>query len=322
MRCPFLREEQVRSCQASPFRKQIARRATDREEERCSSPDYRTCPNAPQHHETRPELSRCPFLQESLVQFCAADAVARYVPWSEASLSCCGHDGHRFCELFLAFAGGVTPGPAKRDAPDDETAARISTVDGLPVPGWLFYAPNHMWLDSGDDGLCHLGIDAFLARVMGRVDRLVFLTAKGLVRPTVVLTARGVDLTLTFPHSVVITATNNRLRSTLGRLTSDPYGSGWLFEGRLETSPGEVPVEAGPLCAPSSQESSDWMTREGRRLTEFVHEQILGRRGAGEILVADGGAPVPDLLQHLDHEEIVRLFRSFFPLPSTSQRMP
>ena len=49
------------------------------------------------------------------------------------------------------------------------------------MPGWLFYSPSHLWLDVGDDGLCHLGIDAFLARVVGSVERLVFLTPKGSV---------------------------------------------------------------------------------------------------------------------------------------------
>ena len=63
------------------------------------------------------------------------------------------------------------------------------------------------------------------------------------------------------------------------------------------------------------------MRGEVGRLTEFVHEQILGRRVEGELLVADGGVPVPDLLQHLDHEEIVRLFGSFFPPPPLSSRM-
>lgn len=321
MRCPFLREEQVRACQASPFRKLIARRATHCEEERCSSPDYRNCPNAPSHRETQPELSRCPFLQESLVQFCAADAAPRYVPWSEASLSCCGHDGHRFCELFLAVAGGVKQGPVRPGTPTDPAEAQIATIDGLSVPGWLFYSRNHMWLDMGDDGLCHVGLDAFLARVVGNVERLVFLTPKGRARPTVVLTARGVDLTLTFPHPLVVTAANHRLRSNMARLTGDPYGSGWLFEGRLEaTSSAETVPEGAATDLIEGHEPAEWMTRETRRLTEFVHEQILGRRTGDETLVADGGVPVPDLLQQLEHDEIVRLFGSFFP--SSSSRMP
>jgi hypothetical protein len=48
--------------------------------ERCSSPDYLNCPVSKQHHEERPLPDRCPFLHQSLVQYCAADSVTKYIP--------------------------------------------------------------------------------------------------------------------------------------------------------------------------------------------------------------------------------------------------
>lgn len=298
MRCPFLREEQVRSCQASPFRKQIARRAAHGDEELCSSPDYRTCSVAPAHHETQPERSRCPFLVESLVQFCSAIPLARYVPWSEASLTMCGHDGHRFCDTFLEVAG-----LARREQ------GAVPDVDGMAVPGWLFFSPNHMWMDVGDDGLCHVGLDALLARVLGVVEHLVFATPKGTVRPKVVVTAGGVDLALTYPLAMPIVSINARLRSSLDRLTSDPYGSGWLFEGRMDSPPEKMALVSG-------ESAREWMTREASRLTTFVHDDVLARKAAA----ADGGVPVSGLVQHLDRDEIHRLFSAFFEAPSPEAR--
>ena len=175
MRCPFLREEQVKSCQVAPIRKSLARSTATGDGERCSSVDHGSCPVLRESHEAHPDASRCPFLRESLVQFCAASPRPTYVPWSESPDLRCAHDAHRYCELFLATAG--VRGPAFPCAEPDAGATAL--VDGVPVPGWLYYADNHMWLDVGDDGLCHLGVDAFLTRLIGTVERLAFLTSKG-----------------------------------------------------------------------------------------------------------------------------------------------
>jgi hypothetical protein len=155
VRCPFLREEQVKSCQAAPFRKSLARSFATGADERCTSPDHVGCPIAPRSREAHPDASRCPFLRESLVQFCAAAPRTTYVPWSESPELRCANDGHRFCEPFLAAGGGAARGPAL-PAPDYPEEARR--------PSWAVcqyrdgsFTDNHLWLDAGDDGLCHIG---------------------------------------------------------------------------------------------------------------------------------------------------------------------
>lgn len=318
MRCPFLREEQVKSCQAAPFRKSLARSAATGEGERCTSAGHASCPVAPRSREAHPDASRCPFLRESLVQFCSAAPRPTYVPWSESPELRCAHDGHRFCELFLAAAGPAARGPAL-PAPDYPEEAETTVVGGVPVPAWLFFADNHLWLDAGDDGLCHIGVDAFLARLVGTVERLTFLTLKGEVRPSVVLTVRGVDLTLVFPRSVPLVAANTRLRSSLDQLTADPYGLGWLFTARWDErrrARPEPPPDAGLRRGRAARE---WMGSEVRRLNTVVHEQFLSRP-LGMALPADGGEAAPGFLRHLDHEDVLRLFAAFFPLPGDSRR--
>ncbi|HXY41829.1 MAG TPA: hypothetical protein VEQ10_19295 [Vicinamibacteria bacterium] len=100
MRCPFLREEQVKSCQAAPFRKSLARASVRSDLERCSSPAHVDCRVAPRSHEAHPSPEHCPFLKESLVQFCALTPLPIYVPWSDSPELRCAHSGHRSCELF------------------------------------------------------------------------------------------------------------------------------------------------------------------------------------------------------------------------------
>ena len=314
MRCPFLREEQVKSSRAVPFRKPLARTALKGTDERCSSPEHVRCPAAPPSREAHPAPSRCPFLLESLVQFCAASPLPQYVPWSESPDLRCGHDGHRFCELYLAVAGVGGRGPACARPSDD----RIVVVDGVPMPAWLFYAPNHLWLDVGDDGLAHVGIDAFVTRLVGSIDRLTFLTLKGTVRPAVVLTVHGVDLTLAFATPLPLIAVNTRLRANLDRLASDPYGLGWLFEARVGDARA---AEGDPLFTGllEGDASRAWMAREIGGAARFVHEQIAPRSPLGTLL-ADGGALAPGALRHLDRDQVLCLFAHLFPLPLAARR--
>ncbi len=318
MRCPFLREEQVKSCQAAPFRKSLARSTARVDLERCSSPDHASCPVAGQSHEAHPSPSRCPFLQESLVQFCAATPKATYVPWSSSPELRCGHGGHRYCELFAAASGTPVGRP---DALAE--AERTQEVAGVPMPGWLWYTANHLWLDPGDDGVCHLGIDAFVVQLVGTVEALAFLTPGGAVRPAVVLTVCGVDLTLVFPKLLSIVSANTRLRSSLDRLSADPYGLGWLFEARLPADEGRGrPVGGGPDPdgLRHGQAARDWMAHEVQRASAIVYNRIVSRRG-GARLAADGGRFTPGLLHQLDREEILRLLADLFPLPE-SRRTP
>jgi glycine cleavage system H lipoate-binding protein len=304
VRCPFLREEQVKSCRAAPFRKPFARSALRGRDERCSSPAHVSCPTARQSREAHPAPARCPFLDESLVQFCAAAPVPTYVPWSESPELRCANDGHRFCELYLAVAGSAGRGPAGGDS-------AIVDAAGVPMPDWLLYSRNHLWLDLADDGLVHLGADAFVTRLVGVVERLDFLAVKGRVRPAVVLRVRGVDLTLAFVRPLQVLAANTRLRSHPERLTDDPYGAGWLFEARLrETDRGE-PIEAGLMRGEAARA---WMATEVRRAAELAHESVVPRSALGPVL-ADGGGLACDAVRHLERHEILRLFAELFPTP-------
>ena len=75
------------------------------------------------------------------------------------------------------------------------------------------------------------GIDGFLADVAGKADGVTFVTAHGTHCPAVALTIHGVEWPMSFPNPLLIQKVNSRVRSDPARLTADPYGAGWLFEG-------------------------------------------------------------------------------------------
>lgn len=292
MQCPFLKETLVESCRHATVRKLIVRNPEMLSRERCSSSAFIECPLYGGAPGADPTERHCPYLEESLVQYCAAAPVPKFIPFSEAVLSRCGSSAHRYCESFITLAHPVsTPVPQ---------------VDGVAVPEWLHYTPNHMWLDMSDDGICHIGMDAFFMRAIGVVDRLTFLSDRGVHYPSVVLSAGSKDFHLTFPNRMCVTAVNVYLRANPAKLAADPYRLGWLFECRA------AEAHSDPCAGlyTGGEAATRWMKQEYDRLTMFVH---AGATGGGELaLMADGGGVAPGFVEHLDREQAARLHYAFF----------
>ncbi len=290
MPCPFLKETRVKYCQSASVRKMIPLASSGCADEKCASPDHASCTVYRAQNGAAEAGPVCPYLQESLMQYCGAAPVAKFVPYSESLLSRCGNNSHRYCELYLGLA-------RPQEAPEE--------VDGLPVPGWLDYSRNHMWLDLTDDGVCHVGIDAFLARALGKVDRISYVGSKGARRPMAVVTTGNCDLQILFPNAMMVTGCNLYLRADPARLTADPFVGGWLFEGT--PLPETTESLLGAATAPG------WMAQEVRRANEFLQQEVVSAHaGAVGALAADGGMFAEGLAQHLDREQLLGFFEEFF----------
>jgi len=281
MTCPFLKETHVKYCQTAALRTMIPLAQAASAQEKCSSRTHATCAV----YQTQPVEGAadgaCPYLRESLMQYCSAAPVTKFIPYSESLLSRCGSDSHRYCELYLGMAH-----PGLDAAPGED----------LPTPPWLLYSDNHMWLDLTGDGMCHVGIDAFLARVLGTVAAIAYVHPRGRMRPSAVLTSNGLDFEITFPNCLGVTAGNLYLRSEPGRLTREPYAGGWLFEG--------TPEEGTAANLRSGIEAQQWMQEEARRMNEYL-QQCAG-------VAADGGLFSRGLPAYLDAESARTLFHEFF----------
>jgi glycine cleavage system H lipoate-binding protein len=287
MTCPFLRETQVKYCGAATVRKLIPLAQASGADEKCSTDRHTTCAA----WRTMPQGSNaeaCPYLRESLMQYCAAAPIAKFVPYSESMLSRCGNDGFRYCELFLAMAR-----PRRAQAEPDSPA---------PAPPNLRFSQNHMWVDVSEDGLCHAGIDAFLSRALGNVERISYVWLQGRHRPATVLTVNGMDLEMVFPNPFLITRCNLYLRANPDRLTAEPYGGGWLFEGVAEPDTTLDLVEG-----PAAQR---WMDEEQSRLSEMLQQLTLA--GERAPTAADGGIFCAGLLRLLERDQALRVYQEFF----------
>ncbi len=301
MSCPFLREENVKYCAASAFRKMIPESARDAGHERCSSAAYRDCPAAAAKVGGRPIADRCPFLDDADVEFCAAAPVATYVPVNDSLPSRCTSAGHLYCDLYLATAdpGGVHRTGSVVFPGSSGSGRRTVVVGGIPVPAYLSYAPNHMWLDRAGDGRCHVGIDAFLAEVVGRVDAISFVRpGRGAAQPIAVLTVNGVEMHLVFPHELEDVTANTCLRADPSRLTADPYGAGLI----------------------AGENAARWFVAEGGRLRAFVQQRIEPPADGGGVM-AEGGRVAPGLAARLERDLLIALFNEFFS-PHPASRRP
>jgi glycine cleavage system H lipoate-binding protein len=273
MACPFLKEGRAQYCHASPARKLILEGSRMSGAGRCASPDYRRCNLVP-----KDELGQeqCPHLEEVHVQYCEASSPTKLIPISESEFSSCADGGYRFCESYLSLArayGALTP------------------------PADFLFAPNHFWLASDDSGLCHIGIDAFLADLVASVDGTTFVTTHGTHRPVVALTVHGVEWPMTFPNPFLIQKVNGSLRSHPRRILADPYGSGWLFAGW------ELPerTRSGLI---GGHQAAAWQAEEKELLAQEVQDGLK--------LSCDGGTPVRGVGELLSRQQLVCLLQHFF----------
>ena len=272
MPCSFLREGRARYCHAAPVRKLIMDGPGATDGGRCASPRYAECELAakggkPQDH--------CPHLEEIRVQYCSVSPIPKLVPFSESQLSSCTSETYRYCDSYLHLAA---PHAAKASAR-------------------LLYSSNHFWLDAEESGLCHIGVDDFLADIAGSIESVTFVSSRGTHCPALSFAVHGVEWPMCFPNPLMIQKVNTPLRSDPARLTADPYGAGWLFEGW------EVPglTRTGLISGP---QAAAWQAQEREQLTNQIHE----KHAPG----CDGGPPVRGVARLLSHEELVGLFQRFF----------
>lgn len=254
MWCPFLRETEVRSCDASPFRKLIES-GVSHGREICSTPDHAGCPLLAGAEDPCAARSRCAYLRTRHVLFCEALPVRQFVPYSDAIVSICQGDGHRYCEAYLSLADAPHPR-------EDE--------EEIEAPLHLYYAPNHLWLDRREDSTCVIGMDAFVARVLGPLSDVVFLATTGLRCPSVAVSAGGLHLPFVFPNPLELTGINVAVREDPGRVNGDPYLRGWLFRGRDAGVAGSRNSVTAGLR--TGQEAADWIRSEWNQVKRFALE--------------------------------------------------
>lgn len=273
MACPFLKEGRGLYCHAAPVGKMILEGPGYSGGGLCESREYFRCDLVRSDGMLQ---DRCPHLEEVHVQYCGVSTPTKLIPFSESQSCTCTSGGYRYCESYLALA---------------------RPHGAIPAPTNLLYSANHFWLDADESGACHVGVDTFLANVIGKADGITFVTTHGTQQPTIALTVHGVEWPMSFPNRMIIEKVNGHLRGDPARMTADPYGSGWLFSGW--ELPGQT--RAGLITgAPAAA----WQDEEQALLVQEIHDALP--------VPCDGGHPVKGVGQLLPRQQLVCLLQRFF----------
>jgi glycine cleavage system H lipoate-binding protein len=178
-------------------------------------------------------------------------------------------------------------------------------ADDIMLWEGLSYSPNHFWVDRTNEGWYRIGIDGFAAHLLGRADRVEFVTGKG--NPTARITAGRAEFNLEFPEPLSQLRLNRDVTVHPDWLTKYLFTTGWLFEGKSESN-----LSGNSPRFFTDTRAGTWTKAELRRLTSFVHS--LSGRGHPELgtVMMDGGSPAPGLLRLMSPNDAMLVVRDFF----------
>ncbi len=219
---------------------------------------------------------------------------------------------HHSRALATVPAAGPTAWPDGRVAASSLKAVPVSTgIDAdllTHVPGGVFLAPGHTWLQLEQSGSVRLGGDRFPLTALGGVDRLDVVPEGTRVRQGDVLARLGLGqrgLRLLSPVEGTVTAVNHSLLAKPDDLHADPYEIGWFCSIRPER------LAASLKRMVIAEETEEWMRSELRRLRD-----ILSSREGEMPALADGGPPVEGLASCLEQKEWEEFVERFFEAPA------
>ena len=250
----------------------------------------RTTPRARSSSSSRRQGRRpsepAPYLRESLMQYCGAAPVTKFVPYSESLLSRCGNDSYPLLRAVPAMAHPLALRAGDRRRHPD---ARLAAILGQP----------HVAGRQRGRRLPrrHRCVPEPRARP-GGAHQLSF-GRRASTGPPPSLTAAGSTWKSCCPFPFQITNCNLYLRANPARITTEPYTGGWLFEG--------VP-DAGTRTACARDRARVGWSEEKRRMNEFLQHAQSRPADCGRWRPVRRRA----CARTIDREQMLALFHEFF----------
>lgn len=178
---------------------------------------------------------------------------------------------------------------------------------GYALPGGVFLHPGHTWAYLELSGEARVGIDDFAGMITGKIDHLLLPEPGKSVRQgekllTLVKGERRVDFAS--PLDGVVHAVNGDAVQYPGKITSDPYRSGWI----LELRPTNLIQNLKRLRL--AAQASEWFEKELMRFSDFI-DRNMGRPAKVGATARDGGTYLTGVVEKMDDELFEKLVRTF-----------
>jgi glycine cleavage system H protein len=178
---------------------------------------------------------------------------------------------------------------------------RPGRVRFLPVPDGVGIAANHLWTRTDGNGDVLVGMDEFLARMIGAAEQII--VPADAAAPILVRNG-GRALALRAPVAGTVVAANPALANDPGGATRDPYAA-WIVRLRPAQGTGS-PVRSG-------RQAAEWLQEQFAAARDFFLS-----RSATPALAAlqDGGQPADGVLRHFQAGVWQEFEAAFTTLPT------
>ncbi len=156
------------------------------------------------------------------------------------------------------------------------------------IPADVEVALNHTWTKTTAGPLVTVGLDEFVAKFFGTVERIVVPEA-GMAAGSILLQDGERSLSLALPVRGRVAAVNTEVLNNPAATHADPYGKGWLLQ--------IAPEPGAPRRSPAAPHAPQWLRDQVLAAREF----FLGRAGAENYaFMQDGGTLVDGILKLYD----------------------
>jgi glycine cleavage system H lipoate-binding protein len=160
-------------------------------------------------------------------------------------------------------------------------------------PADRFFCPNHTWFKIQPEGRIRLGVDAFVLYSMGVPESLELAGTGAIAKGAPLFRLKAGARQLVIPAAVPgrVTAINQAVLREPQLLAEE--GDNWVVEMEADA------VGAAASRMKMAEKATLWIRAELDRLKEFAVRSASPQAAWAESL-ADGGAVVPAVLQHLE----------------------
>ncbi|MEO0276091.1 MAG: hypothetical protein ABIM60_04865 [candidate division WOR-3 bacterium] len=163
------------------------------------------------------------------------------------------------------------------------------------IPRGLFFSPNHLWLKILPCGDIQIGVDDFVQKIIGKLDKIEIKNKKRIKKGEDLFTVYQNNKKLTFysPIDGKISEINKEIVENPDLLKNSLYEKGWILK--------ITPFDLQNVIIESNIDKNTykWLLREVERLEDFLGYHNIYNKPAF-LTLQDGKIKIEGLLENFD----------------------
>lgn len=180
-------------------------------------------------------------------------------------------------------------------------------AEAVQAPAGLFLDTGHTWLALDASGRSRVGMDAFVPRIIGQIDKVELPEpGKTIARGEKLFSIRQGEREAAFvaPVDGVVSAVNESVGRDPQLVKADPYQRGWI----CVLNPTNLAKDLKKLMV--AEETKGWLQNEIDRFREFFSVRAVQHLALGHVM-QDGGEITGGVMEVLDDESWARFAETF-----------